>query len=70
MMSDLDKPVWGVPAISEIINRSTTKTYYLLTRAMCPAERSASSGPRLRVSFSLRSSAASPWRPCDDPKPV
>jgi hypothetical protein len=39
MMSDLDKPVWGVPAIAEIINRSTTKTYYLLEKGYVPGRK-------------------------------
>jgi hypothetical protein len=39
MMSELDKPVWGVPAIAEIINRSTTKTYYLLEKGYVPARK-------------------------------
>ena len=39
MMSDLDKPVWGVPEIAEIINRSTTKTYYLLEKGYVPARK-------------------------------
>jgi hypothetical protein len=39
MMSDLDKPIWGVPAISAIINRSTTKTYYLLEKGYVPGRK-------------------------------
>ena len=29
-MSELDRPVWGAPAIAAIINRSTSQAYYLL----------------------------------------
>jgi hypothetical protein len=39
MFSDLDRPVWGVTAIAEIINRSTTKTYYLLEKGYVPGRK-------------------------------
>jgi hypothetical protein len=39
MVSDLDKPIWGVPAIATVINRSTTKTYYLLEKGYVPARK-------------------------------
>jgi hypothetical protein len=39
MISDLDRPVWGAPAIAEIINRSETKTYYLLERGYVPGRK-------------------------------
>jgi hypothetical protein len=39
MFSDLDRLVWGVPAIAEIINRSTTKTYYLLEKGYVPGRK-------------------------------
>jgi hypothetical protein len=39
MFSDLDKPIWGVPAIAEIINRSPTKTYYLLEKKYVPGRK-------------------------------
>jgi hypothetical protein len=39
MMSDLDKPVWTVPAIAEIVNRSPTKVYYLLEKGHLPGRK-------------------------------
>jgi hypothetical protein len=39
MMSELDKPVWGVGPIAEIVNRSPTKVYYLLEKGHLPARK-------------------------------
>jgi hypothetical protein len=39
MFSDLDRPIWGVPAIAEIVNRSPTKVYYLLEKGHLPARK-------------------------------
>jgi hypothetical protein len=39
MMSELDRPVWGAPAIAAIINRSTSQAYYLLERGLLPGRK-------------------------------
>ncbi len=39
MMSDLDRPLWGVHEIAEIVNRPPSKVYYLLERRLLPARK-------------------------------
>jgi hypothetical protein len=39
MFSDLDRPIWGVPAIAEVINRAPSKVYYLLEKGHLPARK-------------------------------
>jgi hypothetical protein len=39
MFSDLDRPIWGVPAIAEVVNRTPSKVYYLLERGHLPARK-------------------------------
>lgn len=39
MFDHLDRPIWGVPAIAEVINRSPSKVYYLLEKGHLPARK-------------------------------
>ena len=57
-MSELDRPVWGAPAIAAIINRSTSQAYYLLKGVSCPVGRLGRSGLQLRASFAPPSPVA------------
>ena len=38
-MSDLDRPIWGVPAIAEIVNRPVNKCYYMLEKGYLPGRK-------------------------------
>jgi hypothetical protein len=39
MFDHLDRPIWGVPAIAEIVNRPPSKVYYLLGKIWCSTPR-------------------------------
>lgn len=39
MYSKLDQPIWGAPAIAEVINRTPSECYYLLEKRLLPARK-------------------------------
>jgi hypothetical protein len=39
VMSKLDEPIWGAPAIAAIVNRSTSQAYYLLEKGLLPGRK-------------------------------
>ena len=61
-IDDLDKPVWGVKAIAEIIDKPPTKTNYLLYNGLLDADKIGrawvSTPRRLLNQFAGRKSAA------------